>query len=138
MFFFPVSKLFPPLGQGPIVGLLSAALTVVQDHVPDQGPTRILQADPALVLAPMIDLIRVRRILGAMAVVTAALGPGPDPVPGRMDTGAPLLHGLLSPTGEVVGREVKEQDLTGQGHDLARPEATGAAPQMDGNHPRAS
>lgn len=86
----------------------------------------------------MIDLIHARRILDAMGVVTAALDPGPDPVQGHMDTDAPLLQGRLSPTGEVDGREVKERDLTGQGHDLARLEATGAAPQMDENRPHGS
>lgn len=86
----------------------------------------------------MIDLIHARRILDAMGVVTAALDPGPDPVQGHMDTDAPLLQGRLSPTGEVDGREVKERDLTGQGPDLARLEATGAAPQMDENRPHGS
>lgn len=86
----------------------------------------------------MIDLIHARHILDAMGVVTAVLGPGPDPVQGHMDIDAPLLHGLLWPTGEVGGKELKEQDLTGQGHDLARLEATGAAPQMDVNRPHVS
>lgn len=134
MVFFPVSQLFPPLGQDPIVGLPLAALIVVQDHGPDQGLTLTLPADPALVLAPMIDLILARRILGAMGVATGALGLGRDPVQGLMDTGAPLHHGPLSPTGEVVGREQKEQGLTGQGQDLDPPGDTGATPQMGENH----
>lgn len=134
MFLFPVSQLFPPLGQGHIVDLLLAALIVVQDHGPDQGLTRILPADPALVLAPMIDLTLAPHILDATAVVTDALGPGPDPGRGLMDTGVLLHHGPLSPTGQVVGREEKEQDLTGQGHDLGHLGPTGAAPQMGENH----
>lgn len=133
---FSVSQLFPPLGQDPIVGLPLAALIVVQDHGPDQGLTLILPVDPALVPAPMIDLILARHILGAMGVVTGALGLGRDPVQGLMDTGAPLHHGPLSSTGEVVGREEKEPGLTGQGQDLDHLGATGAAPQMDENHLR--
>lgn len=134
MFSFPVSQLFPPLGQDPIVGLPLAALIVVQDHGPDQGLTLILPVDPALVLAPMIDLILARHILGAMGVVTDAPGLGHDPVRGLMDTGAPLHHGPLSPTVEVVGREEKERGLTGQGQDLDHLRTTGAAPQMGENH----
>lgn len=86
----------------------------------------------------MIDLILDHPILDAMGGVTDALGPGPDPVQGLMDTGAPLLHDLLLPTVEVVGREVKDQDLTGQGHDLARLGVSGVTPQMGENHPHVS
>lgn len=134
MFSFPVSQLFPRLGQDHIVGLPLAALIVVQDHGPDQGLTLILPADPGLVLAPMIDLIPVRHILGAMGVATDALGLGHDPVRGLMDTGAPLHHGPLSPTGEVVGREQKERGPTGRGQDRDPPGPSGAAPQMGENH----
>lgn len=126
--------LFPPLGRDPIVGLPLAALTVVRDHGPDQGLTLTLPVDPALVLAPMIDLIPARHILGAMGVVTDALGLGHDPVRGLMDTGAPLHHGPLSPTGEVVGREQKERGLSGQDLDHLGP--SGATPQMGENHRR--
>lgn len=136
MYSFPVSQLFPPLGQGPIVGLPLAALIVVQDHGPDQGLTLILPADPGPVLAPMIDLIPVRHILGAMGVATDALGLGRDPVPGLTATGVPLRHGPLSPTGEVVGREEKERGPTGRGQDRGPLGASGAAPQMGENHLR--
>lgn len=135
MFFFPVSLRSPP-GQGHTVGLPLVALTVAQDHGPDQGLTLTLPAGPALVLAPTIDLILARPILDAMGVAMDALGPGPDPVRGLMDTGAPPHHALPSPTGEVDGREGKQRDLTGQGQDLAHLEASGAAPQMGENHLR--
>lgn len=136
MFSFPVSQLFAPLGQGPIVGLPLAALIVVPDHGPDQGLTLILPADPGLVLAPMIDLIPVRHIPGATGVATDALGLGRGPVPGRTDTGAPLRHGPLSPTGEAVGREEKERGPTGQGQDRGPLGASGAAPQTGESHLR--
>lgn len=135
MFSFPVSQRFLPLGQDPTVALPLAALIVVQDPDPDQGLTLILPADPAPVLAPMIDLILARHILGATGVATDALELGRGPVRGLMDTGAPLHHGPLSPTGEVVGREEKERGPTGQGQDLDHLGATGAAPQMGENHP---
>lgn len=84
----------------------------------------------------MIDLILARPILGAMGVVTDALGLGHDHVQDLMATGAPLHHGPLSPTGEAVGREAKARGLTGQGQDLDHPGPTGAAPQMAENHLR--
>lgn len=134
MFFFPVSQLLPHLGQDLIVGLPLAAPIVVQGHGPDQGLTLILPADPALVHAPMIDLILARHILDAMGVAMDALALGHDPVRGLMDTGAPLHHGHLSPIGEVVGREEMERGRTGPGQDRVRLGSSGAAPQMGENH----
>lgn len=51
-----------------------------------------------------------------MDAVTDAQGQGPAPVPGLTGTGALAHHDLLPPTGQVAGREQKEQDPSGLGH----------------------
>lgn len=134
---FP-SQPFHFLGPGHTVVLHSAVLTPVldpdRDPGQDPGLTLTPPVDPAPVHAPMAGLIPAPLIPDATDAAMDVHGQGPALVRGLMGIGALAHHGLLSPTGEGVGKVQKQQDLTGQDHGLGPLVDTGAAALVDGNH----
>lgn len=123
-------------GPGHTVALHSAApLTLALDQDqglgPDPGRTLTPPAGPAPGHVPMADLIPAPLTLDAMDGVMAAHDQGPALVQGLMATGGLAHHGLLPPSGQEAGRELKQQDPTGLGHGLAPLVATGAVAPVD-------
>lgn len=121
-----------------LAALLTRALGPGRDLDPDLDPglTLIHRAAPAPVHVPMADPILARLIPDVTDAVMDAHGQGPDLVRGLMGTVALAHHDLLPPTGEEAGRGQK--GLTGQGHDLAPLEHTGAAALADESYLHAS
>lgn len=133
------SPSFPFLGPGRSVALHSAVLLTLaldQDLDLDQDPcpdlTLIPPVDPAHVLTA--GLILVHLILDVMGAVMDAHGQGPVLVQGLMVIAGLVHHDLLYPTAVDPGKEQKEQDHTGRGHDLVLLVATGAVALVGESH----